>query len=258
MDRAPGSDPGGRPTPEADELWTLGLAALDRLEDPRGYLASGSDDGVYAAFFGRDSLWMLLLLLEGERLGAAPSLGARVEAAGARILRAHVELQGERIDDEIEEQPGKVIHEFRPMLDERLRRYEMPFRDGRSYASFDATFLFVCAYAGYARRFEGHPVVAETWPAVERALDWIEEYADDDGDGLYEYRRRDGRNPLNQVWKDSFDSVSTVSGFDVPPGPLAWIEVQAYAARAPWRSASGSTTAASRSRSTAASGGCRS
>jgi glycogen debranching enzyme len=232
MARPPGSDLGARHETEPDALWALGVAALDRLEDPRGYLASGSEDGLYATFFGRDSLWMLLLLLEAEGLGVAPSLGERVEAAGARILRSVAELQGERIDDAIEEQPGKIIHEFRPELDERLVRYEMPFRDGRSYASFDATFLFVCAYAGYARRFRGHEMLAETWPALERALAWIDEYADDDGDGLYEYRRRDPRNPLNQVWKDSFDSASTVSGFDVPVAPLAWVEVQAYAARA--------------------------
>jgi glycogen debranching enzyme len=182
--------------------------------------------------FGRDSLWMLLLLLEAERLGVAPTLSGRVERAGARILGALARLQGARVDDAIEEQPGKILHEQRELLDARLRAYGMPFVDGRSYASFDATFLFVCGFAAYAARFPQHAVNTAVWPAVERALTWIEDYADADGDGLYEYCRRDRRNPRNQVWKDSFDSVSTLSGFDVPPDPVAWIEVQAYAHRA--------------------------
>jgi glycogen debranching enzyme len=218
--------------PDARALWELGLGALDALESPTGYLSSEAGTGLYAALFGRDSLWILLLLLEAERTGAAPSLSRRVEAAGTRILSALAHLQGARVDDATEEQPGKILHEHRETLDERLRSYGMPFAAGRSYAGFDTTFLFVTAFARFAARFPGAAGVEETWPAVLRALGWIERYADEDGDGLFEYRRRDARNPRNQVWKDSFDSISTLSGFDVPPEPIAWIEVQAYAYQA--------------------------
>ena len=36
---------------------------------------------------------------------------------------------------------------------------------------------------------------------------------------------------MHQVWKDSFDAVTHV-GFDLPPAPVAWIDVQGYAFRA--------------------------
>ena len=98
----------------------------------------------------------------------------------------------------------------------------MPFERGRSYSGFDQTFLFVVAYASFVRRFTADLLVQEAWPNVRRAIAWIETYADEDGDGLFEYRRRDPRNPINQVWKDSFDRA-VVTGFDVPPGPLVWI-----------------------------------
>lgn len=218
--------------PDVTALWELGLASLDALESPTGYLSSDPETGLYATLFGRDSLWMLLLLLEADSNGAAPSLSQRVESAGSRILTALARFQGENFDNPTEEQPGKILHEYRKTLDERLRGYGMPFKNDKSYAGFDATFLFVTAYCRFATRFPDAPVVSKTWPAVAAALDWIRYRADADGDGLYEYRRRDSRNPLNQVWKDSFDSASTLSAFDVPQPPLAWIEVQAYACRA--------------------------
>jgi glycogen debranching enzyme len=116
-------------------------------------------------------------------------------------------------------------------LDQRLRESGLPFEEGRSYSGFDQTFLFIVAYKRFQELFPASPVVETTWSHVERALDWIEQYADDDGDGLFEYRRRHPSNLLNQVWKDSYDSI-VQTGFDVPPHPLAWIEVQAYAFRA--------------------------
>lgn len=218
--------------PDVGALWDLGLASIDALESPTGYLSSDPETGLYATLFGRDSLWMLLLLLEAESNTTTASLSRRVESAGSRILTALARSQGKNFDDPTEEQPGKILHEYRKTLDDRLRAYSMPFKNDRSYAGFDATFLFVTAYCRFAARFPQAPVVGETWPAVAAALDWINDYADADGDGLYEYRRRDSRNPLNQVWKDSFDSASTFSGFDVPQPPLAWIEVQSYACRA--------------------------
>jgi glycogen debranching enzyme len=104
----------------------------------------------------------------------------------------------------------------------------LPLADGRSYGGFDETFLFVLAYDAFAGTHEGNPAIDELWPSVERALHWIDEWADPDGDGLFEYARRHPANLLNEVWKDSFDAA-THTGFDIPPGPLAWLEVQAYA-----------------------------
>jgi glycogen debranching enzyme len=104
----------------------------------------------------------------------------------------------------------------------------LPLERGRSYAGFDETFLFVLAYDAFVAAHPQHPIAHNVRTNVERALGWIDTFADPDGDGLFEYTRRNPANLLNQVWKDSFDSA-THSGFDVPAHPLAWLEVQAYA-----------------------------
>ena len=64
-------------------------------------------------------------------------------------------------------------------------------------------------------------------PAVDRALGWIEEFGDRDGDGFVEYLRSDVSGLENQGWKDSWDGLRHVDG-TVPTGPIALCEVQGY------------------------------
>jgi len=112
---------------------------------------------------------------------------------------------------------------------------EWPFERGLSYSGFDQTFLFVVACCAAAKQF-GLAVVGDRLAqAVRNALNWIDAVADDDGDGLLEYRRRNPANLLNQTWRDSFDSLIS-TGEDIPPHPVAWLSVQAYAFRA-WQEA---------------------
>lgn len=212
-------------------LWRLGYNGLLKLQSPYGFDASDRETGLYATLFGRDSLWMLLFLLEVIRLRPTPSLVSWVEGTSSQILLGLCRFQGTTVDDTIEEQPGKIIHEYREHLDERLIEMGVPFVGGRTYIGFDQTFLFLVAARQFSEQFPANPLCSALWPHVLRTVDWIRDYADADGDGLFEYRRRDPRSPVNQVWKDSFDSVVR-TGFDVPPAPLAWIEVQAYAYRA--------------------------
>lgn len=215
---------------DPDQLWELGWKSLLELRTPLGLNASSSA-GPYATLFGRDSLWMLQFLLESlDRSDSAP-FRSFVRSAGSDILTALIRRQGRVIDDEIEEQPGKILHEYRTTLDARLLGYKMPFRDGRSYSGFDQTFLFVVVASRFLTAFPDDVLSAALVRAVGHAVGWMYEFADADGDGLYEYTRRDRRNPVNQVWKDSFDSAS-LTGFDYPAQPLAWIEVQAYAYQA--------------------------
>jgi glycogen debranching enzyme len=217
--------------PSARGVWDFAYRHLRELQAPYGFAASDAATGYYAALFGRDSLWMLMFLVEAARLRASPAFTDWVEAKATTIFGKLCDSQGSRISDLTEEQPGKIVHEVREQLDQRLRESGLPFEKGRSYSGFDQTFLFIIAYKRFRDLFPTSPVIDSTWPHVMRALDWIEQYADDDGDGLFEYRRRDPRNLLNQVWKDSYDSV-VQTGFDIPPHPLAWIEIQAYAFRA--------------------------
>jgi glycogen debranching enzyme len=216
--------------PNVNGLWHFAYRHLCELRTSYGFAASEAT-GLYATLFGRDSLWILIFLLEAVRIHSLPAFNAWVEAAGADILKSLCASQGIRIHDPIEEQPGKIIHEFRKEMDQRLRDSGLIFEESLSYSGFDQTFLFIIAYKRFRERFPSNRVVEEAWPHVERALSWIQDYADDDGDGLFEYRRRHPSNHLNQVWKDSFDSI-VQTGFDVPPHPLAWIDIQAYGYRA--------------------------
>jgi glycogen debranching enzyme len=211
-------------------LWATGLGHLRALRTDYGFAATARG-GLYNALFGRDSLWMLLLLLDTVSRVPHRRLDSWVAAAGGDILTALAGRQGQRIDDSVEEQPGRILHEFRPEQEERPRPRGLVLRDGVSYSGFDQTFLFVTACRRFVDRYGTEALPATVWDAVARALDWITHDADEDGDGLFEYTRRDPRNLLNQVWKDSFDSV-VHTGFDVPPPPLAWIDVQGYGYRA--------------------------
>jgi glycogen debranching enzyme len=204
---------------------------LLELRRPFGFAASEARTGLYNTLFGRDSLWTLIFLFEACRLDLESVSFAWIEEAAKDTLNSLCLLQGERENDVIEEQPGKIIHEFREEVDERTRYSGLAFENGRSYSGFDQTFLFITAYRRFCDLFPASTFVEKGWPYVRRAIEWIERYADEDNDGLFEYRRRHSANLLNQVWKDSFDSVVR-TGFDLPVHPLAWIEVQAYAFRA--------------------------
>lgn len=211
-----------------DALLHMGLDGLDALRTDYGFAASDAASGMYPALYGRDSLWVLLLLLEAAAIHGDDRVDAVTAEAGLRILPALAQLQGATVDDAIDEQPGRIPHEHHPVPTAHAETTALPLRDGRSYGGFDETFLFVLACDAFSAAYADEPLTAGLRPNVERALAWIDGHADEDGDGLYEYTRRHQANLLNQVWKDSFDSA-THNGFDVPPQPLAWLDVQAYA-----------------------------
>jgi glycogen debranching enzyme len=60
-----------------------------------------------------------------------------------------------------------------------------------------------------------------------RALAWIDECGDRDGDGFVEYARHSPTGLVHQGWKDSQDSVFHADGSLAEP-PIALCEVQAY------------------------------
>lgn len=214
-------------------LWNFAYSHLNRLRRDYGFAASDGE-GHFNTLFGRDSLWMLILLLKTAKLRRTTAFNGWVEDAGSDIIRSLCETQGAQELAKSEEQPGKIIHEYRreeEVKEGRLKEMAFGFVGGRLYSGFDQTFLFVSAYKLFREVFPDSPVVGEAWPCVERALAWIETYADADGDGLFEYERKNPRNMPNQVWKDSFDSIARAAA-DVPAHPVAWIEVQSYAHRA--------------------------
>ena len=174
----------------------------------------------YAALFGRDSITTAL-----QSLALRPEL-----AAGTiRQLAAH---QGRRVDAWREEQPGKVLHEFRH--DEMTNLGELPYSP--SYGTIDATALFVILVAEHQRWTGDIGFWRRLRPNVVRALAWCDEFGDADGDGFLDYNARTGDGRIrNEGWKDAGNGITMRDGRLVEP-PIALVEVQGYLYRA-WKQA---------------------
>ena len=69
--------------------------------------------------------------------------------------------------------------------------------------------------------------VDELLPAADRAIEWIENFGDRDGDGYVEYQRTSDRGLRNQGWKDSVDAIRYSDG-RLADTPIALAEVQGY------------------------------
>jgi glycogen debranching enzyme len=165
----------------------------------------------FSAVFGRDAMVTAM-----QTLWVAPQI--------ARGVLANLAAQQANEFDPIRDaEPGKILHEARH--GEMAALGEVPF--ARYYGSHDATPLFVMLAAQYCRQADDAPAAARLWPNVERALAWIDTYADSDGDGFVEYARRTTGGLVHQAWKDSNDSIFHEDG-SLAAGPIATCELQAY------------------------------
>ncbi|WP_419320941.1 glycogen debranching N-terminal domain-containing protein [Caulobacter sp. ErkDOM-E] len=120
--------------------------------------------------------------------------------------------------------PGKIMHETR--RGEMTALGELPF--GRYYGGVDTTPLFVGLACAYAERTGDMAYIDGLWPVLLKAIGWIEQFGDSNGDGLIDYARGATSGLSNQNWKDSEDSVFHADG-KFPVGPIAVVEVQGYA-----------------------------
>jgi glycogen debranching enzyme len=176
------------------------------------FLAAGAP--WFFTLFGRDAIWAARFMLP---------LGTSLAASTLRVL---AQLQGTSRDSATAEQPGKIMHELRR---DTLR---IP-GEGISlpplyYGTVDATPLWVCLLHDAWRWGMPDAEVRELLPNLQRALEWMRDFGDADGDGLLEYVDETGHGLANQGWKDSGDSVQWRDG-SLAVGPIALCEVQAYA-----------------------------
>jgi glycogen debranching enzyme len=174
----------------------------------------------YVAAFGRDSIITSLQLLPYYPEAAAGTL---------RFLAA---WQGRTEDAFRDEEPGKILHEYRH--GEMANCREIPFIP--YYGTVDATPLFLTLLCEYVRWTGDLALVRELWPAAQGALGWLHAWGDRDGDGYLDYLTRSPLGLSNHGWKDSGDSVMHADGALAAP-PIALVEVQGYAYAA-YRSAS--------------------
>jgi glycogen debranching enzyme len=93
------------------------------------------------------------------------------------------------------------------------------------YGTVDATPLWITLLHDAWRWGLPEAEVAPLLPHLRRALGWLAEHADPDGDGFLEYLDLSGRGLVNQGWKDSGDAVRFRDG-TVAAGPIALCEVQ--------------------------------
>lgn len=208
----------------------MSVRDLDRVLSPEGwpYASSESvdvdDPGRFHALVGRDSLITSLQLL--------PS---RPDVARA-TLRALAALQGTCGDVETDEEPGKIVHEYRPVAEQRFVDAGWPVRGGelRYYGSADGTSWFLVvldALGDSALRSE----LSDAWKA---AAGWLER-ALSRGGGLVRFGPRLSPGGLvQQGWRDTTDPHASYGGGildadgSVPEPPLADADTQAVAVAA--------------------------
>src|SRR4029079_10491797 len=165
----------------------------------------------FMTLFGRDSLltsWMTMIVDPDLALGTLETLAR---------------FQGTEVNPLTEEEPGRILHEMR--FGETA---SLSLGGGRVYyGTVDATPLFVMLLGELSRWGNRRDEVDALLPAADRALDWITNHGDRDGDGYVEYQRTNDRGLENQGWKDSWDSTRFADG-TLAQAPVALCEVQGY------------------------------
>jgi glycogen debranching enzyme len=191
-------------------LEDLGSLRLFDVDDPdRVAVAAGAP--WFMTVFGRDSLLTAYMSLLAD-----PDL-----ALG--VLQTLAQFQGTKVVTETEEQPGRILHEM---------RFGSASSAGLSsatvyYGTADATPLFVVLLGELRRWGLNNEAVDTLLPHADRALAWIDDYGDRDGDGFVEYERMTPQGLANQGWKDSWDGIPFADGTQ-PKAPIALAEVQGY------------------------------
>jgi glycogen debranching enzyme len=162
----------------------------------------------FMTVFGRDTIITCLqTLLFGPELART-------------ALEVLAELQAREDNPEIDAEPGKIVHELRTgkAAENWFHVY---------YGTADATPLYLILLSEVWRWTDDSALVRTFKDTALRALAWIDEYGDRDGDGLVEYKRRTPRGLENQSWKDSGDSQRFHDG-KLAEAPIAPCEVQGY------------------------------
>ncbi len=169
----------------------------------------------FVTLFGRDSIISAMQTLAYE-----PGIAEQT-------LRLLAHYQAADVSEWRDEQPGKILHELR--LGELAHLGEIP--QTPYYGSIDSTPLWLILLARHAAWTGTLELFRELRDNVERALTWMTEYGDLNGDGYLAYDSTSKKGLINQGWKDSGDGIVNADGSLAKP-PIALVEVQGYAYQA--------------------------
>jgi glycogen debranching enzyme len=223
--------------------WTSPNLALRTVTSKSGLGVYASSDTLFrGAVFGRDSLEVA-----EDLMYLKPKL---VE----RILLTLASLQGESTNHANEEEPGKIVHEYRTTVvdgkpldsisQEIFNRLYVLWGGHDNvlayYGSVDATPQYVRVLAQYCRLY-GHNIllkqvtlrngyIVSVLDVLENALDWLTRHLKSSKSGLVEYLRQNPHGIENQAWKDSVEFYVHENGeFANHSQPIASIEIQGLA-----------------------------
>jgi glycogen debranching enzyme len=208
------------------------LGRVERLSElgTRGPLmASSGADSLFHCLFGRDAIRMAMDLL------------ADFEALSRATLLDLARLQGVTHNPRGEEEPGRILHEFRAPDDPHAMRLSQGGWDFPYYGAVDTTPQWINLLGAHCARYGAgvldEPLTDRHWRSITvrdsllAAIGWIVRRMDDPVGGGYLWVRRAGPHSIaNQVWEDSFDSHYHADGslFDFTQ-PYAPVAVQGYA-----------------------------
>lgn len=213
-------------------------------------LISKSGKGIYAssdnlfkgAVFGRDSL-----VVAEDLMMLKPHLATK-------ILVTLASLQGVKHRSANEEEPGKIIHEYRTEIVDGKHLSGQPLRIFNElnkrwggtqsgliyYGSVDSTPHFIRTLGIYCQmhgsgilnrkifRYDGSEAIMQD--VLLAAVDWLEAKLAHSKSGLIEYRAHSPNGIENQAWKDSKEFYVHENGrFVNHDRPVASIEVQGLA-----------------------------
>jgi glycogen debranching enzyme len=207
------------------------LGRVERLADlgENGpLLASAGEESLFHCLFGRDALRMAMDLLDDFP-----------EVARATLVEL-ARLQGVNADARSEEEPGRILHEFRAPDDPNAAvlchsGWAFPY-----YGTVDATPQWVNLLGAYCQRYGTEilrsPVTNRAWQPITLreslncALEWVVERLEaPDGGGYLWVSRANPNGLVNQVWEDSYDAYYDADGvlFD-PTHAYAPVAAQGY------------------------------
>ncbi|WP_244298377.1 glycogen debranching N-terminal domain-containing protein [Micromonospora cremea] len=161
--------------------------------------------------FGRDTL---ITAYQTMTCGSQVARGALI------VLARH---QARVFDDFTDQEPGKILHEYRS--GELSQLGVKPYRP--YYGAADTTALWLILFSEYWRWTRDTELVCRLRENAEAALRWIDRHGDRDGDGYVEYGTRSTQGLGNQCWRDSPDGVQYADG-TIPVLPIATCETQGY------------------------------